>query len=230
MTDGERHDRIVAALVADAAPVRRLRPGRLFAFWLLVLAAVLAAFLPRRRPDLAPALARPAFLADVLLLAGAGIAAAWLALRAALPDRPVHAAVDAVVLATGAVGIALFATGAPAPAATLTSFVAKGAVCAVLSLVMAALPWALLVAVERRGAPTRPLRAGLFAGAAALFAAAAGMRLGCAADDPVHLLVWHAGPVVLGVAGSAALGRAWLARWWLSGRGPAPAGGASPAP
>lgn len=77
---------------------------------------------------------------------------------------------------------------------------------------LAALPWAVLLVGIRRGAPLAPMRAGLFAGAAAFSAATLLNRLWCASDEPLHLFVWHGLPLVMGPAVSAALGLAWLRR------------------
>ena len=44
-------------------------------------------------------------------------------------------------------------------------------------------------------------------------AAAAALQLVCPHDERWHLLVWHLGPVALGLVTSAALGAIWLSRW-----------------
>lgn len=63
----------------------------------------------------------------------------------------------------------------------------------------------LLLAV-RGGATLVPARAGLLAGAATLLVAAAVIRVVCPSDERWHLLVFHLGPVVLGIMASLAMG------------------------
>jgi hypothetical protein len=95
-------------------------------------------------------------------------------------------------------------------------FVAMGVPCFKTTVMIAALPWLALLLLIGRRASVMPTRAGLLAGAAAFLLAAAGMRAACSLDDPLHLIVWHGAPVVLGRAISALLGAAFLGRWAAS--------------
>jgi hypothetical protein len=199
-------------LVADLRPVRRLRPAVVLAVCVLLQAVVLATVVAAwRRPDLRHVLGEPLYLFEVAACALLAAGAAWLAALAAIPDRAPRAGwlVLLVVLALAALGP--FADGAPGPA------VGAGVGCVVGTILIAALPWAVLVLVLRAGAPVAPATAGTLAGAAAFLVGAAGMRLVCPQDTSAHLVPFHVLPVLLGVAASAALGAVWLGRWGRGG-------------
>jgi hypothetical protein len=209
----EVHRAVVDRLVGDLRPVRRLKPpGIRLLLWLPVQLVVLAwVIVFHLRGDAAGALARPPFLLEVAALAAAGVVAAALALRGAVPgDEPSsREAAAAIALALGATLLLLLepAHGTP-PAST---FVAHGVPCAVLTAALAALPWLLLLVALARGAPLHGARAAAWAATAALLVAGALMRLACPLDERLHLLVWHAGPTVPALLLSAAVGWSLLA-------------------
>ncbi len=207
-------DPLLPRLVADLRPVRPLRLRRRLLGWLLLQTTVLAVVASRvLRPDIATALHRAAFVVELAALLSAGGLAAWLAVRAAFPARSPGWRPVAVALALAGVGLFLFALRPPSPDMPAVGLTMAGARCLAMTLMLAALPWLALVALLVRGAPVAPARAGTLAGAASLLFAAAGTRVACALDDPLHLVAWHGLPVVLGAGLSGLLGAAWLGRW-----------------
>lgn len=82
---------LIAALVADLKPVRRLLPPawRLLG-WLLVSVPAAAAVvaMARARPDLATKLAEPAYLAEQTAAVVTALVAGWAALVACVPGAP----------------------------------------------------------------------------------------------------------------------------------------------
>ena len=99
-----------------------------------------------------------------------------------------------------AISFATFPTGDP------TDFVAMGWPCAARTLVVAAIPWIVLVLAVRRGATLFPALAGMLTGTASLLFASASVRMSCPLDTAGHLLMWHLLPVVLGVVASVLVG------------------------
>ncbi|HVI86039.1 MAG TPA: NrsF family protein, partial [bacterium] len=80
---------LIRRLQADAVPVGRLWPPVVrLGLWLVLVAAVGGTLgLSGFRPDLGTQLRDPAFLFDIVLLTLAGVAAALIALRDAVPGR-----------------------------------------------------------------------------------------------------------------------------------------------
>lgn len=205
-------DDLIARLSDDLRPVRRLpSPARAFVLWLLLTAAILlgALALLGLRPELAPRLAG-ALGQEVVLLLAVGTVSGLLAFLAAIPGRESRPAVVAAVVAGLAVLAAAYAVGPPLPAG---QSVAAGWRCGARTIAVALAPWLVLLAALRRGATLAPGRAGVLAAIAAFFVAAAVLRLVCPQDAREHLLLWHLGPVVLGLALSWLLGRSLLGRW-----------------
>lgn len=215
MSTSRIHRALVDRLVADVRPVRPLRARRLLAAWGIAQAVALIALVGHGlRPDIGTILHRPLFVAQVSALVASGTLTAWLAIRGAFPDRHAWSLPVAAVIALGVAGLVPFATSAARwPDA---AFVAIGVPCSTMTVMTAAAPWLVLLLLVGRGAPVMPARTGLLAGVAAFLLAAAGMRAACALDDPLHLLVWHGMPVLLGGAVSALLGAASLGRWAVS--------------
>jgi hypothetical protein len=208
-----RHRALVDRLAAEARPVRPLwRPAARLLLWLALVVVVLglvARF--HLRPDARSALASPLFAAQLVALAAAGVAAALLALRAAVPgDEPTRGQ-SALVSGVAALGVALL-LGEPGRLGPLATFVAQGIPCVVLTATLALAPWLALLVAVRRGAPLTPAGAGVWVGAGALLSAGALMRLACPSDDRFHLLAWHVTPVAAGIALSTAAARLLLGR------------------
>ncbi len=214
MSIPEIHRALVDRLVRDVCPVRPLRSRRLFFAWLVLQAAVLVALVAHGlRPDIGAIVHRPLFVAQMLALMTSGTLAAWLAARGAFPDRAAGPLSIAAMVGLAISGLMPFVTSA---SRVLDSFVAMGLPCFKMTIMIATGPSLALLLLVGRGASVMPARAGLLAGAAAFLLAAAGMRVACSVDDPLHLLVWHGAPVVLGASLSALLGAAFLGRWATS--------------
>src|SRR5262249_3974068 len=159
---------LIRRLQADAVPVGRLWPPvARVGLWLLLVAAVGGTLgLSGLRSDLGTRLRDPAFLLDIGLLAVAGVGAALLALRDAVPGRETSrfAALIPLGLALAAAGLwdRLPLQGEVA----VRHFIATGLPCASRTFVLAALPWCTLLIAVRRGAPLDPANAGVLIGGA----------------------------------------------------------------
>ncbi|HLY36634.1 MAG TPA: NrsF family protein [Candidatus Binatia bacterium] len=203
------HDSIVARLVADVRPVRRLWPPVVrLAVWVVIAATVLVlAARVSLRGDVAGALGSPRYVLELGLLAGAAAAAAAAALLAAIPGRdPRPVAAAAALLA--ALSATTFLVEPAAPGATWFA----GFRCAACIPMFGLVPWLALIAAVARGAPLDARGAGAYVGAAAFLIGAAAVRLACPVDDGHHLLVWHVLPVVAWTGISVLATATWLAR------------------
>jgi hypothetical protein len=206
---------LVQRLQAEAAPVRRLWAPRVrFGLWLALVAMVGGVVgLSGVRPDLAQQLHDPVYLLETALLAGAGLAAAMLALQEAIPGRAARRLERIVPFGLVLVAAVLWFRHPMRGDVAVSQFIATGLGCAASTVGLAALPWCALLIAVRRGAPLAPARAGALIGGAAFFMAALLMRARCPLDERLHLLVWHALPVAGGTVLSAVVGLAWLRRW-----------------
>jgi len=214
MVTPEHHGALVDRLVQETQPVRRLWsvPARLAVFVALsgtVVALVLAL---AARPDIAAKLADATFTTELLLLCVATTYTGLLALRSAVPGRS-PSRYEAIVALALVVAIALFSCAEPRDTATpLGTFFGIGAACAARTFAFALLPWLLLMAAIRRGAPTRVRAAGAYAGATALLFSTTILRTACPQDGALHWLLWHFSPIGVGAVLSAAIASTWL-RW-----------------
>ena len=215
MVTPEHHGALVDRLVQETTPIRPLWSvrTRLGVFATLALTAVVVVARLTARPDLSARLHDPAFLFELLALALATNFVALLALRNAVPGRSPSAL--ETMLALSLVGVAAIASFAqPAgPALSFAAWFAVGWMCAARTLVVAALPWLLLLIAIRRGAPIHLSSAGAYAGATALLLATLVLRTACPLDGASHWLPWHFGTIVLGSALSAAVTATWLGTW-----------------
>jgi hypothetical protein len=204
------HDSLVARLVADALPVRRLWPPALrLAGWLiLAVAAVATAMGIGLREDLAAPLRRPLYVLEVAALLGAAGAAAAAALLAAVPGRGVRRGVRVALVLGAIAAAALLAEPTPAVGPSLA-----GLRCAFCIAMFGLLPWIALFTAVGRGAPLDGRAAGAYVGGAAFLVGAAAVRIACPVDDPLHVLGWHMLPILPWSALSAVAGAAWLTRW-----------------
>jgi hypothetical protein len=214
------HPELVNRLAADLPPVSQLGTPAMRALVWMVLPAALAtwAVAGHLRADFAARLQAPAFLLELGLLAAGAWLSAWLAFRAAVPDRRVsgRALCVAVGVVAAATVILLLQPGRPPPMAGDSA--ARGLGCLEKTVALAGVPWLLVVLTLRRGGSVTPAASGALAGAAAFLLANVAMRLVCPNDAPAHVVTWHLLPVVAASMLSAALGAAWFGRWALSGR------------
>jgi hypothetical protein len=214
------HQALVERLAADLRPGPRLRSptARMLAWMALPAALLIGAAVTHLRADLAERFRAPAFVLELgLLAAGAGIST-WLVFRAAVPDR--RSAAGGFWLTLGLVAAAVAALLAePWSLPPSGGFAAVGAGCLEKTVILASLPWVVLVVALRRGAPVAPATGGALAGAAAFLLANVVMRVVCPIEAHLHVLTWHLLPAGVAAVLSGALGAAWFGRWAL-GAGP----------
>ena len=198
---------LIAGLVADLQPVIPLRQRRGMTLAVLALGAGALGMLGLfgMRPDLQAG--RP----DAMMLISSGLflvlalASAWAVVDAARPYVGVRregwgwTALMAAVLPVAALALLVgeWARGAPSELSL------DGMACMKFGLGWGLLTAAALVWWLRRGAASRPDRAGLLTGVAAGAAGVFAVSLYCPHNDLVHIGVWHGLTVVL----AGAIGR-----------------------
>lgn len=201
-------DDVIASLVDDLRPVAPLRLPRVrLARWLMAAAALGAAAVAAlgMRADIVPAARSVPFKVHVVLLALAVIGSAATALTVVIPGEPVsRLRRSAPVVAAGAwiawltVEVWSFvAVGHQAwPVASGWGCVAKAAT-------VGAAPSLLLAVMLARGAPSRVREAVTYAALAGAAIGALGVEVTCPLSNPIHLLLWHAGPAAAVVVTAA---------------------------
>lgn len=210
-THEEHHHALVERLAANLQPVRRLWPVRVrLVLWLVLQAAVLAWAVSHTPNDFMRKLEIPRYLLEVALFAGAAIIMAAIALRSAIPGRPVRTSELVIALLLLLAGTGLLLTQPMRTGYPLSVFIGVGRWCAIGTCVLAAAPWLALWWAVKRGAPMRAGLAGLAVGGAAAMMSFALMRLKCPNDERLHLLTWHLMPALLITALSALCGMLWL--------------------
>jgi len=210
-------DDLIANLVDELRPVRRLRPSQ--GLWLIAAAIGLSVAVVLLslglRPDLAAGRLDPMFLMGSGSFLILGLAAA---VTVVIMGRPqvgtdhrgwLWAAAMATVLP-----LAALITGIAAGPATALARSAPdhGLTCLLVGSALGLMPALLLVAWLRRGAPTSPERAGLVTGVAAGSFGIFAVSLYCPYNDIMHIGLWHSLVVVTcAAAGRAVIPR--LIRW-----------------
>lgn len=216
MADPHAHDRLIATLGAELAPVRRLRPPWLRTLgWLVAVAALAAGLLARYGS--APMLARWAGAPD-LGWAGLGavltaIAAAWAAFALAVPGRRIAWAwlpVAPALLWIGASGLGCLRSWV-APATHIASAPETGD-CLFFIIGFSVPLSVLLIVLLRRACPLRPVLTAMLVGLASAAAAASLLEICHAFDAAATDLLTHALAVGLVVAANAAMGGRLLSR------------------
>ncbi len=210
-------DDLIASLASDPRP-RAVPPGRALALAFgLALPAALAVFaiaLGAPRPDLAAALATPAFATKLAATLSLLLAALLLLPAMALPGARTAPRRLALMVPPALLALAVGAEIARLPGeAVMPALLGSNAlVCLVNVPLIGAAPLALLLLALRQGAPTRPAAAGLVAGLLAGGIATAIYATHCTDDSPLFVATWYTLSVgILAVAGALA-GRRW-ARW-----------------
>jgi hypothetical protein len=207
---------LIQQLANDLRPVRRLRPVAVrVAGWAVVALASLAlvTIFSGIRRELGDAVDRTDFAIEAVLLTATALSAAFGALLVSIPgaDRlkyarwPIVAGSATVVWALGEVFFAAV-TGAPEGRMTFAWY------CVYKAASVAAIPSVVLFLMIRRAAPLRAAHAGFLALLATAAVGAIGANFVCPYDRPLHMLLWHAAPVMLFAGVGAGLG-AWLLRW-----------------
>jgi hypothetical protein len=210
-THEEHHRALVERLAANLRPVRRLWPVPVrLGLWLVLEVALLVWVAGHTHNDFMSKLAGPRYLLEVALFAGSAIIAAVMALRSAIPGRPVRISELIIAAVALVAGTALLMTQPLRTAYPLSQFIDIGRSCAIYTCLLAAVPWIGLWWAVRRGAPMRAWTTGLAIGAAAALFSFALMRLRCPNDERLHLLTWHLMPAILIVLLSTLAGAVWL--------------------
>jgi len=195
---------VITSLVRELRPVEPLPLPRVRTSWWAVAAGVLtagAAGMLGLRPDLTAVASTPAFQVHALLLLVAALGSAAAALASAVPGEPMTGwrpaapllAVSGWCLWLGA-EVWWFAEGGGAwwP-------IAAGWGCVAKAFAVGLAPGAVLTAMIARAAPPDLRRTCAFGGMAAAAVGAMGVEVTCPLTNPMHLLLWHAGPVVTAV-------------------------------
>jgi len=208
-------DDLINALVRDLEPVVPLARPRIRLWrWMMASVVVGAASVAvlGRRGDLGGAVFTPPFQAHVLFLILATVSSAGAALALAIPGEPVKSwRRGAPVLALGAWVAWLAGELLPLAASGGAAWPAAGWGCVAKAFVIGVTPGLLLAVMVGRGAPSDGRGTVTFAALAAAAVGALGVELTCPLDGAMHLLLWHAGPVMVVVLLAALFGQAALA-------------------
>lgn len=210
-------EELIRELVGDAPPVRRLRPLALRTLGWFVLAAAslgVVAIMMGVRRDLGDAVEQTGFAVEAALLIVTALSAAVGALLMSIPGAertrlvrwlPVMAGAASVLWVAGELAVAS-STGAP------TGRWGLAWPCVSITASVAAVPSIALFAMVRYAAPLRAGWVGFLAVLATAAVGVLGANIMCPNSRPLHMLVWHAGPLMLLAGLGAALGT-WLLRW-----------------
>lgn len=202
---------LIEALVADARPVRRLRPPLLrAALWLLLPALIfgLLALGHRMRPDLAQRFGQPDFVVGTLAALLTGVLAAVAAFMLNLPDRSRRwalLAVPALLVWVGSIAHACLAQWVSIGPQGIE--VGETARC-FATVLATSVPLSLAMFVMlRHGSMLNGAAATLTGSVAVAGMVAAAMSVFHSLDASVMILVWNLGTAGVIVALGACLGR-----------------------
>lgn len=191
-----RTDELVQRLAADLKPVRRLRGvGWRTLLWAVFALSCVAigVWALGARADLPWKVRDPFYLLKNALLLSIFAASARSAFLLSVPGAERSVAARALPMAGLLLWVCLNAAGASTEPLPLAS---PGFPC-VLRMAALALPPAVAILLAlRRAAPLSPGWTGWFALLSAASLAMLGTQFVCAKDDPLHLFLWHFGPVL----------------------------------
>lgn len=215
-------DEVVSTLIRDLKPVSPLPAPNVRAWtWgaMVAVAGGAAAAVFGLRPDLAHAAATLDFQAHTVFLVLATALASGAALLLAIPgERLARARQLAPIAAAGGwvawLLVELASAVGRSPAAWTIDF---GWGCVAKAMTIAAVPSAALLLMVGRGASVEVRRAVTFAALASAGVGALGVEVTCPKIDAMHLLIWHAGPVVVLPLVAAVAGTP-IFMWWLRRR------------
>ena len=210
-----KSDDLVRSLVNDLQPVRRLRgPGQRALRWgvLALVCVFVGTCALGLRGDLPGKLHQRSYLlqnASLLLLF---VLSALSAFRLSVPGLGQSMVTRGLPALGLLVWIGLLAFGwAHAPSAVLpwAAFWRSGVPCVARMGCLALVPGLALFFMLRRAAPVRAGWAGLWSLVSASSLAIVGTQWVCPKDDPLHVIVWHLGPVLVAGLVGIGLGRLW---------------------
>ncbi len=207
---------LIQTLIAEGA--RKPMPGvpRQLAAWMLGTLTWLSLIVWHSglRPDFAGKIAEPFYVPELILLGGAGLSMALAALALARPDgaRMLRAPfLPLGFLATWSVA-AMLGMAPMGHAAMAQIMDTRQFDCVACIAALGVPPGLAMLLMVRGGATVHSWRAGFMAACAAATFAYLCMRLIEPNDHPAHLLVWHAGPVLVLSLMGAILGK-FVLRW-----------------
>ncbi|MBI5624364.1 MAG: DUF1109 family protein [Elusimicrobia bacterium] len=198
-----RTDELIRRLAAEPGPFRRLPSAdQRFLTWLgfAVVCMAPAVFWMGLRPDLAHAAAQPAFLLRSALIILLACLSSSAVLIASIPgaERSAKARWGIALALMGWLGVlAIAAVLAWLQGRPDALRVGPGLGCSRDVLLLGLLPGIALFVMVGRAAPVRPGLCGALALLAAAALGALGTDLVCAADLPLHLILWHFSPVLI---------------------------------
>ncbi len=200
---------LVTELVADLEPVRPVRMLAAIAQALALEVAVVlvTAWLLGARMAGSGRLADPSFVMLLVTLATGGVLSAVAMTALAIPGRGLTPAWRGLVLALPlllALAIVALSPWGGSFHGIVAVFV-EGFGCTTNTLVIALPAWLAGLVMLRRLRPLDPLRTGLFASFAALFASATVVQMVCPNCDSWHLAVSHYVPILLAAWAGALL-------------------------
>lgn len=206
---------LIDRLVRDLEPVSPLplpsvRLWRWAAASVPIVAATVAVL--GRRSDLAVAAFTQPFQAHVLFLILAAVSSAGAALALAIPGAPLRSWRRAApALALGAWVAWLAGELMPLAATGGAAWPVAGWGCVAKAFAIGVTPGLILAVMVGRAAPGDVRGTVTFGALSAAAVGALGVELTCPLDGPMHLLLWHAGPVMVMVLLAALFGRATFA-------------------
>lgn len=208
----DKTDQLIASLANETprAPLSlRSVCGRWIAGFMAYLAVLVA--VTGVRSDLAEALARPWFVAEMLVLLALVISTAFCGVLAAYPDRHQHARITYLPAFLMLIFFAILGMEwMQAPPNLLPPL--HDIECLLCISAYALLPGAWLLYQMHKLASVRPSLAGALALVASFSLGAFATRLKEATDYIPHLITWHYLPMFLAALVGMVLGR-WLLRW-----------------
>ena len=199
---------VISLLVRSLQPVTPLPvPARRFTRWMALagVAAIAVVLAVGPRPDLLDRLTSAPFVAHVVLLLLAACGSALAALVLAAPGEQLRAPRRAMPVAAAAAWVSWLSVELISQASSGGPVwpVIGGWGCMAKAFAVGAAPGLLLVRMVGRGEPTEVRQAMTFAVLAGTATGALGVEVTCPVGSPLHLLVWHAGPVLAVVAAAA---------------------------
>ena len=207
-------DDLIEALAAGIEPVRPARLSPLMIGGSLAVAVAAVVVLLGVLPDLAEAVAGPAFWLKAAYTGSLAAAALWLVTRLGRPGAALGLAGWSVAAIVGLAGLAgaveLLLLPPEARVDDVMGFTWK--VCALNILIVSAFTAPLIFLAARRMAPTRPMAAGAAAGLLTGAVAATAYGLHCPEATAAFVATWYTLGISIAAAAGAVIGRFAL-RW-----------------
>lgn len=207
---------LIGILAADSVPPPMLRPKRIAAVVLVMMAVAVALFLWRFgvRDSVAQAMMQPQVAAKTLLPLALCAIALPFALVQMRPGAAQVVRLRWLGLPLGAAaGLWLWAFATLPPEARFAE-VSPFSLTECLGLIsgLSLLPLGVLLLMMRRGASAAPMQAGAMGGLGVAGGIAAGYSLFCVMDNPLFYVTWY-GVAIAAITALGAVAGGWLLRW-----------------